>query len=250
MNGMLDLVQKLVKGNSMSESYVEVVDLLTTLRDSRSEVAVRFEGDSNYYPSFVTAVSPRHRVMTIRDSVPAAPSALMKDKEVIVKAAKQGRELTLESRFIEPLAEDFSLGYQLTIPDRLGTTRPRKAFRVLLDDIRNRVRITLEGPDHQQINGTVRDISRLGVGMKTDSELPRFLSKYFHGDNQVVGCNIELEDHRRINCKMEIRNVHAVSSDTHATLIGGRIMDLDQQDSSLLADFVAQLTREHMRAYA
>jgi hypothetical protein len=48
---------------------------------------------------------------------------------------------------------------------------------------------------------------------------------------------------------MEIRNIHAVSSDTHATLIGGRILEITQKDNNLLANFVAQLKREQLRAY-
>jgi len=174
----------------------------------------------------------------------------VKDNPVTIKARKQGRELIFESQFIEPLVADFSLGYQVTIPDRIGTEKPREAFRVLLDEIRNRVRITLQGPENQEINGTVRDISRLGVGMKTESELPRFLNQYFLGDNQTVGCNIELDRDKKISCKMEIRNVHAVNSDSHATLIGGRIMDLSQSDNSLLANFVTQLKRDYLNAYA
>lgn len=234
----------------MSESYAEVIEVLTSLRDSHSEIAVGFAGDTNFYPSIVTAVSARHHVMTIRNSVPASPAALIKDNPVTIKAQKQGRELIFESRFIEPLVADFSLGYEVTIPDRIGTEQPREAFRILLDEIRNRVRITLQGPENQEISGTVRNISQLGVGMKTESELPRFLNQYFLGDSQTVGCNIELDSNREISCKMEIRNVHAVSSDSHATLIGGRITDLDQSDSSLLASFVAQLKREHLAAYA
>lgn len=250
MSAVLDILQKLVRGESVTDSYAEVVEILTSLRDSHHEIAVQFAGDNNFYPSAVTAVSPRHRMMTIRDSIPAAPSALFKDNLVTIKAQKQGRELLFESRFIEPLATDVTLGYQVSIPEKMGTARPRQAFRVLLDEFRNRVRVTLQGPEHQQLDGTVRDISPLGIGMKTDSELPRFLSQYFLGGSQTVGCQIELDREKQIDCRMEIRNVHAVASGTHATLIGGRIIDINERDSNLLAQFVAQLKQEQFRAYA
>ncbi|MBT8145746.1 MAG: hypothetical protein KJN90_02780, partial [Gammaproteobacteria bacterium] len=141
----------------MSESYAEVIEVLTSLRDNHSSIAVGFAGDNNFYPSVVTAVSAKHRVMTIRNSIPASPAALVKDNPVTIKAQKQGRELIFESRFIEPLVADFSLGYQVTIPEQIGTEQPRQAFRILLDEIRNRVRITLQGPENQEINGTVRN---------------------------------------------------------------------------------------------
>jgi len=67
MSGMLDVIQKLVGGDSMSESYAEVIEVLTSLRDSHSEIAVGFAGDNSFYPSIVTAVSSRHPVMTIRN---------------------------------------------------------------------------------------------------------------------------------------------------------------------------------------
>ena len=236
----------------MSESYAEVIEVLCNLRDDHSEIAVGFAGDSNFYPSNITAVSAKHHIMTIKNSIPASPAALVKDNPVTIKVQKQGRVLIFESRFIEPLVADFSLGYQVTIPDRIGTETPREAFRVLLDEIRNRVRITLLGPENQEIKGTVKDISQLGVGMKTESELPRFLNQYLLGNNQTVDCNIKLDKEKEISCKMEIRNVHGVSSapHTHATLIGGRIMDLNKKDSNLLADFVAQLKQDHLNAYA
>ncbi|MEZ5489416.1 MAG: PilZ domain-containing protein [Gammaproteobacteria bacterium] len=249
MNGVFETIQHLVRGESVSDSYAEVIDILTCLRDSRSAISVQFAGDSHFYPSIVTALSPQHRVMTIKDSIPAAPPALVKDNPVIIKAAMRSRELVFESRFIEPLAQDVSLGYQVTIPEKLGTATPRQAFRVLLDEIRNRVRITLQGPENQEIDGTVRDISRLGIGVKTESELPRFLSQFFPDGDQTVGCQIELDPQNKISCRMEIRNIHAVSSDTHATLIGGRILEITQKDNNLLANFVAQLKREQLRAY-
>jgi c-di-GMP-binding flagellar brake protein YcgR len=250
MSGLLNLLQNLVVGDSMSESYAEVIDILTSLRDKQSEVGVRFEVDGNYYPGVITGVSARHHIMTIRNSVPAAPPALLRDRPVTLRANKQGRILIFNCKFIEPLVADFSLGYQVTIPEEIGTEKPRQAFRVLLDEIRNRVRITLEGPNHQQIDGTVHDISQVGVGMKTDSELPRFLNQYFLGNQQTVGCSIELEKGKQISCQMEIRNVHDVSTNTHATLIGGRILNLTRQDSNLLATFVGELKREYLRAYA
>lgn len=250
MSGVFEVIQHLLRGESVSDSYAEVIEILTTLRDSRSDIAVQFAGDNHFYPSRVTALSPQHRVMTIKDSIPAAPSALVKENPVTIKAAMQGRELVFESRFIEPLAPDLSLGYQVTIPEKLGTATPRQAFRVLLDDIRNRVRITLQGPENQEISGTVRDISRLGIGVKTESELPRFVSQGFFGGDQTVGCQIELDRQKKISCRMEIRNVHAVSSDTHATLIGGRILEITQKDNNLLANFVARLKRDQLRAYA
>lgn len=250
MSTLLDVLQKLLRGESVTDSYAEVLEILTSLRDIHHEIAVQFAGDNNFYPSAVTAVSPRHRMMTIRGSIPAAHSVLVKDNLVTIKTQRQGRELIFESRFIEPLATDVTLGYQVSIPEKMVTVRPRQAFRVLLDEFRNRVRVTLRGPEQQQLDGTVRDISPLGIGMKTDSELPRFLSQYFLGGGQTVGCQIELDHEKQIDCRMEIRNVHAVASGAHATLIGGRILHINQHDSNLLAQFVAQLKQEQRRAYA
>ena len=70
------------------------------------------------------------------------------------------------------------------------------------------------------------------------------------GAFRELGGEIELDREKQISCRMEIRNVHAVVSGAHATLIGGRILDINQRDSSLLSQFVMQLKQEQLRAYA
>ena len=73
MNGFLGKLASRVSGTRMQESYIEVLDVLTKLRDFRDEVTVSFEGDQNSYKSMVMALNARHRVMVIENSLPCAP---------------------------------------------------------------------------------------------------------------------------------------------------------------------------------
>ena len=49
----------------MSESYIEVVDVLTHLRNEASELSVTFEGDKVSYSTTVTAMNARHRILML-----------------------------------------------------------------------------------------------------------------------------------------------------------------------------------------
>lgn len=247
---LLARLRRLLEGRTISESYAEVVDMLTNLRDTRTVVAVNFDGEPKFYPSRVTAVNARHHVMTISNSMPLAPAALQKDRSVTIKAQRQGRELVFHSRFLEPLLPDHSFGYQVTIPAEMVADQPRHAFRVMLDEFRERAKVTLRGPDDQCIEGVVNDISREGVGLRTHADLPRFLTRYFMGEDQKVKCDIELDSHTRISCELEIRNVHNKPGTDHATFIGGRMSGLDASATRTLVGFVSRLQQQHLRAYA
>lgn len=230
----------------MTESYIEVLDILTYLRNTSGEVSVSFQGDDSTYPSIITALNAKHQIMVLDSQMPDTSIHLTRGTPITVRAEKQGREFTFNSKFLEPLASDFSLGYQLSIPSALGTAHPREAFRVLLDEIRDKVRITLHDAHKQPIDGIVRNISRSGLGMKTYAELPNTLAK----ESQIVDCNILLQETNEISCKMEIKNVTSKENGQNATFIGGRMLDVNQQDTNMLISFIKQLQQQHIQSYA
>lgn len=234
----------------MSESYIEVVDVLTHLRNDACELSVTFEGDKVSYATTVTALNARHRVMVLESYTPILPFGLKTGKPLTIVSDTLGRKITLEGKFIEPVVPDFSLGYEVTIPETLGTELPRGALRYVLDEIRNGVRITLKGAENQTISGFVKNISTSGVRMKTEAELPRFLSKYLSEDTQIVDCQIYLDSVNEIACKMEIKHIQNMVSGEAGTYIGGRMLGINQKDNRVLANFINRLQQSHLEAVA
>ena len=234
----------------MSESYIEVVDVLTYLRNEASELSVTFEGDKVSYSTTVTAMNARHRIMVLESYTPILPFGLKAGKPVTITSETLGRKITLESKFIEPVVPDFSLGYEVIIPESLGTALPRGALRFMLDEIRNGVRITLKGDENQTVSGFVKNISSSGVGMKTEAELPRFLTRYLSEDKHIVDCQISLDNSKEIACKMEIRNIQNMISGEPGTYIGGRMLGINQKDNRLLTNFINELQQIHLEAVA
>lgn len=230
----------------MSEAYIEVLDVLNYLRDSAGEVSMRVQGDDNAYPGVITALNAKHRVMVVDSQFESERVRLHRGKPVILRADSQGREITFQSKFIGSLVPNLNIGYQMQIPKSLGTTQPRAAFRVFLDGIRNKIDITLLGTENQPIAGVVRNLSRLGLGMNTDAELPSAME----GKSRVVDCNMRLQDEDEINCKIEIRNIKALNNDKPHTFIGGRMLEISKRDGRILADYIERLQREYMASYA
>ncbi|MBL4819648.1 MAG: hypothetical protein JKY98_01480 [Gammaproteobacteria bacterium] len=234
----------------MSDSYFEVLDVLSYFKNSKGELSLSFEGDTNSYPCKVTALNVKHRVMVVESSTPILPYGLKHGKPLKIVTANKGREITLHSKYIEPLVADFSAGFEVTIPENLGTNCPRAALRYMLDEIRNGVRITLNGNENQTISGFVQNISSIGIGMKSAAELPRFLAGYLTNDQQIVDCHIALDKNTELDCKMEIRNVQNMVSGESGTFIGGRMLDMNKKDNAVLSNFIRQLQQMHLKSVA
>lgn len=246
MNEFLTRLMSFALKSGMTESYIEVLDILKNLRDAQSEVYVRFQGDNALYPSKVTALNAKHKIMVVENAAPTVPANLMPGRPLTITTQKQGREIILASRFLEPLTPDFSLGYQVSIPQALGAQLPRGAFRVMLDNLSNQVSVRLQGDDSTAIEGVARNISNSGLGLKTYGDIPVPLTQR----SQVVDCRIQLQKEAEIGCKMEIRNVQAAGNGKPTTFIGGRMLDLSRRDASLLKEFIAELKRQHFEVYA
>lgn len=228
----------------MSESYIEMLDILTTLRDSGDEMCVKFLGDDTSYPSVVTAINAKHRVMVIDNAIPASPTNFQRGRPLVMTTMKQGREIVFNSEFIEPLVPDYSLGYQVSIPKVLGSELPRGALRLILDDLQEKVLVTLHGGGKSPIDGVVKNISRSGLGLKTYTEVPDTIEN----GSETVACKIVLKDEAEINCSMEIRNVQRVSNGKSANFIGGRMFDISRHDNNLLRNFITQLQYQHLES--
>ena len=139
---------------------------------------------------------------------------------------------------------DMNMGYQIEMPEFLGTEQPRGAFRVMLDEMRERVSITLRDTQDHQIEGVVKNISRSGVGMKTNDNFSAALKE----SSGSLDCLINLHEADQIACKMEIRNVQQRGNGAPETYVGGRMIDISRKDSGRLLDFIEQMQTMRLKA--
>ncbi len=246
---MIDIIQKLKmlgSGGKLSESYIEVIDILTMLRDTSSPVSVNLEGMEQPFESYLTALNTKHKVMVIdaaKDTIPA--EYMTKGRGIVLSTTSHGREICFRSQFLEPFVPDLSLGHLIEMPKVLGTEQPRGAFRVLLDELRHHVAITLMDERDHLVNGVVKNISKSGVGLQTCSELPGELATR----TRTVSCKIALEDEAEISCRMEICNIQNHSNNgSTGSYVGGRMFDFSQEDSNILTSFIGNLKNQHMQA--
>jgi len=245
---MIKLINKLpLLGLSpkATESFLEAVDLITRLRDTRAEISVLFDRADYPFDSAVLGASPKHRVMVIEAPHEALPQALLsRGRPITVTTSTHGREISFRSRFLEPFTPDSSLGYQIEMPGFLGMEQPRGALRILLDELRCHASITLEDSRKNLIEGVVKNISRSGVGMKTENRSAAGNTSI----SERVNCSIDIEDVDTINCQMEIRNVQRHENGTDSTYLGGQVTAISRRDSHRLASFIAHLQRLRLQA--
>ncbi len=245
---MMDLLNKLKLMSlnpKSSENLIEVIDILNTLRASGSDIAVQVEGVDEKFNSVVRGLSPKHRVMVIDAAPPEIVlPELRRNKQMTLSTSLSGREISFRTRFLEPFLPDIKMGYQVEIPGFLGTTQPRGAFRVLLDEMREKVSITLRDTKNHTIDGVVKNISRSGVGMKTDTEFAGVLQEA----TGYLDCQIALQDSHEISCKMEIKNIRQRGNGVSETFVGGRVVEISRQDSNRLLDFIEQIQNMRLKA--
>ena len=245
MNSLLDKLKLLRFRPQSTEAFIEVVDIITTLRETSADVSVLFDGADTGFKSCVRAVNARHRVMVIDSAPPElALYGLKKGLPLTLNTATHGREITFRSRFLEPFLPGADMGYQIEMPSFLGSEQPRGAFRVLLDELRTRVGISLVDFDNHTIDGVVKNISKSGVGMRTENAFAESLQET--GDK--VNCLIALDGKEQISCKMEIRNVRHEANGDSSTYVGGRMLDISKKDANLLTDFIEKLQQQMLVA--
>ncbi len=245
MNSLLDKLRLLRFRPESTEAFIEVVDIITTLRETAAEVSVLFDGEETGFKSSVRAINARHRVMVI-DPEPSemALHNLRKGLPLTLNTTTHGREISFRSRFLEPFLPHMDMGYQIEMPSFLGSEQPRGAFRVLLDELRTRVGITLVDFNNHEIDGVVKNISKSGIGMRTENALAESLRDT--GDE--VNCLIALDGKEQISCKMEIRNVRHESNGDSSTYVGGRMFDINKRDANLLTDFIENLQQQMLES--
>lgn len=245
MNSLLDKLKLFRFRQNSTEAFIEVVDIITTLRETAAEVSVRFDREDTRFTSCVRAVNARHRVMVIDSAPPEIPlNRFEKGLPLTLNTTTHGREISFQSRFLEPFMPDMNMGYQIEMPRFLGTEQPRGAFRVLLDEMRQRVGISLVDFNNRTIDGVVKNISKSGVGMRTENALAESLQ----GTGDRVNCLIALDGKEEISCKMEIRNVRHQSNGDSSTYVGGRMLDISKKDANLLTDFIENLQYQMLEA--
>lgn len=245
MNSLLDKLKLLRFRRESTEAFIEVVDIITTLRETSAEVSVLVDGADTGFKSCVRAINARHRVMVI-DSAPSeiALHNLKKGLPLTLSTTTQGREISFRSRFMEPFLPNMDMGYQIEMPSFLGSEQSRGAYRVLLDELRLRVGISLVDFNNHKIDGVVKNISKSGVGMRTDNVLAESLQE----TGGKVNCLIALAGSEEISCKMEIRNVRHQSNGDGSTYVGGRMVDISNRDSNLLTDFIENLQQQMLES--
>lgn len=238
---LLNKLRLLRLGQESTEAFIEVVDVLTTLRNTNAEVSVLFDGADTSFNSTVRAINPRHRIMVI-DSPPPDINVpmLTRGRPLLLSTSKHGREIAFRSKYMEPFLPDLDMGYQIEMPMFLGTQQPRGAFRVLLDELRMKVTISLMDKDNNRVDGYVKNISKSGVGMQTSNAAVGAL----RGADNTVNCLIALEGSEEISCKMEIRNIQQQTNGESSTYVGGRMLDISQRDTNLLTRFIENMQRQ------
>ena len=246
--GFLNVLKTLGLSRKFDDSYLEVVDILTRLRETANEVSVCFQEESSTYQGKISAFNPLYRIMVVDVPVPPEEYSSKSGKPVTITTEQHGREIVLQSKFLEPLLPDFSAGYQFSIPRALGTEQPRGAFRFMLDEIRQRVQISLKGVANETVKGVARNISRSGVGFKTGPGWSSFCERNLSNENQGIDCEIALDQASKISCKMDIRNLHNTASGESGTYVGGRFLDISRKDGAVLYSFINQLQRKHLLA--
>lgn len=245
MNSLLDKLKLLRFRPESTEALIEVVDIITTLRETSADVSVIFDGTDTGFKSCVRAINARHRVMVIDPAPPEiALNSLKKGLPLTLNTTTHGREISFRSRFLEPFMPGMDMGYQIEMPSFLGSEQPRGAFRVLLDEMRLRVGISLVGINNHTIDGVVQNISKSGVGMRTENVFAESLQET--GDK--VNCLIALDGKEEISCKMEIRNVRHQGNGDSSTFVGGRMLDISKRDSNLLTEFIENLQEQMLES--
>jgi hypothetical protein len=170
--------------------------------------------------------------------------SLKKGLPLTLNTTTNGREISFRSRYMEPFLPNMNMGYQIEIPSFLGSEQPRGAFRVLLDELRLRVGISLVDFNNRKIDGFVKNISKSGVGMCTDNVFAESLQ----GTGDKVNCLIALDGKEEISCKMEIRNVRHETNGDSNIYVGGRMLDINSRDANLLTGFIENLQQQMLES--
>lgn len=245
MNTVLRRLMMLGRKLRFSESMIEVADILDVLMERGADLEARVYNSDLTFPTNVTALDTRHRIIVINPPDSKIVTEELQTGQLISLATVgRGRPIHFQSKYMEPLLPDPEYGLQLEMPSFLGTKQPRGSFRIFLDELGQKVGIVLHDERDRLINGTVRNISRSGVSMRTVNDLPENLS----GSAHKFGCQLQLDESEEINCNIEVRNVHKMTNGEEVAFVGGRMTDLSRRDANRLTDFIEYLQQQRLES--
>ena len=97
-------------------AYSCLIGYLTHLADAGAILKLKFHDVPDSYDCVITALSAKHSVILVDHLRPALPAdALIRGKAMTIEATSEGRRITLESQYLQPLTDHRKLGYLLKI---------------------------------------------------------------------------------------------------------------------------------------
>lgn len=220
-----------------ADSYLEVIDFLTDLRDAGEPVTVKFLGASGGFRSRVLAINAPHHVMVVESSPSLSPFLLRHGRPVDITIHKHDRRVHFRTEFLECLAPEPDLGYQIAIPESIENLQSRQAFRHTLDPRQPKATVTLLRDGNHASLGTVEDISKLGLGIRLDRELAGEAIR----QGEPLQCKLFIEGQGAINCEFRVSNLRHPAGSQEGVTVGGRFAQLRWRDRLALQRFVDSL---------
>jgi c-di-GMP-binding flagellar brake protein YcgR len=229
-------------GAAIISGYITDADearrIFTLFRDQRSDLSLRFEGESQAFAGHVLDVDDTSFLLgNIRPR--SGQSLLSGDEPFSLTGRSDGIFVHAEAlRTVDARTEGAVPYYRVPLPERLLYQQRRRAarFRVPLRVATHGAEVRLLRSDEQPISAAIVDISVGGCRCVFEGSVHPVLEV----DEQIPGCRINVPKLLNLEAEGLVRHV-TYDQDNNHTSCGIEFVDMDAPDRRKLEQFVQTL---------
>lgn len=221
---------------------------LEILQKRHSFIEVKFPRLEQSFQSMILELHPDDGFLVIDELYPAeGRQKLLEGDEAEITAQVPGIKLAFFSKLlIREIAEGLPV-YRMELPEEIGSTVRRRAFRVYVEREANLVidldTLNSNNNGDTSIEGHIVNLSSDGIKLSLRGNVAKQLEK-----NRVLeNCLIRLPNGIDIDATIELRNIYTIRTPTLHTLAGGVLNVAIPSQRTKLNQYLAAVQRKQRR---
>ncbi len=212
--------------------------ILQRLKKDRCLLEAKIEKHPVTFSTAVIGINPKTGIMALDEITPLKGHKLfMKHRVMHISGRSDGVEVEFDLELIAKLKQGEIAYYQVGIPKAVIYIQRRNIHRVPLNSATSfRGQRGLE--DEEIFSGYASDLSHHGIGIVLIN------LETLHKGEELSTCMIEIPGYQPFFFGLEIRFAQQIQH-RGKTRIGGRLIDLSQQERNRLKKIILELERKY-----
>jgi len=223
--------------SSLRDTYLT----LTKFQRNHNLAYIKFKGDDTVYQSMILTVDPVDKSIMIDELFPKDNGFLgLEGSTISLLIRDKGFSIAFESKIISRLEKPEGMLYKIKMPDFLDKQQRRNAFRIKVESGMSVAAVVAN--DEHQLSAKVINISASGLQIALEGR-----HKNIEEGTCIENIILRYGDDQTMSCDLDVRHTQYADEPNEQTYIGGRFIDMIDDEHKQLEKYILKLQRQVRR---